>query len=1239
MPIRPHSDPEKRNRKTPELILCVPKLLPRDLWVEAAEKARQVNPVNMLVPDRALLIPEFGDTPDRIAVVTTKYWPKETPQLTVGFLDNPPAELRKRILLHMNAWGKTINIEFLASEADAQVRIARDSGEGHWSYVGTDILKISRDKPTMNLDSFSTKTSEAEFRRVVRHETGHTLGCPHEHMRKDLVALIDQKKAFKYYLATQGWDEQIVREQVLTPIEESSLIGTSCPDPNSIMCYQIPGSITTTGKPIPGGLDIAESDYAFMATIYRKPDASAGKTKGTIELRRGPAYKEVLETVEAFVEGIFPKGKIQNRLLNLGLREFLEEGAIEKYGFPFRFLSQLDEAILALAYFLHRFKDEGGKLSVYGLNKLSKGEVKTLSYWMSEKAKLYLEIQNMILLLNGVEGRESQVTRIFAFKNISDMAFLTQSAISAISEQRASKIKIGFLFTDSFKSDKPVDPLSNTLVIHFEPKNSKNHTSSLRPNFYELYEVPGRDTMHSLPYQQYCSSRWYRDFREATKLTSGAEKVRARRLKALLSTFDEPSWTEFGDGDLGKVHRFPRVGQEFFNSALVMMYKAYLDSPKLRKLPSYRTDKIIERFNDRVVTQDLVRLERAMSTFDGEEWARIRAVDPTSVKDTLQLHESDPTYRHWLRRGLNRVLRKESNVQLERVYIIEDTTPSAEEQYDSLVRNMQYYLDYFHFEISELAGIATRHKEGYKRKLHPWEAEMWTLLKNRVKIYVTSRSTLKHFWPQLPGQETLAKMLGDFSSDILHSSPDPLQQLTTLDFLSTDDMIYAFDNPTGDPGELHFNAYLLRKDLNIEKEEKILFDFIKEENLIPLVRQQNIERMKNLMDSITEYRSAYRSVTSFKKKFKELEERIKPIREELEPAIERQRDATMGGNGLEKYLKKHPKILFEYPGELLAIRKEAESMLFNYFTPKVEYFFKLLRHMSVEVKFFDKIESVDIREIYPFSDVEGFTVPRRKNLSEKLANLIKTGVEPDTFPLPPQSQGVKPRQPKTGDARISAEVPQKIPKTSDAQISAEVPQKIKLLLLAANPIGTPYLHLNEEVARISRNVDFGPEQRNFEVQWKPAARVSELQDHLFRFKPTIVHLSAHNDPNIGLLLTDDVGHPQGVSIRGLKRVFGLHESIRCVVINSCKSKSFAEAIAEEIDSVIGMSEAIKDVAAMTFSSMFYKILSYRQSIKSAFDAGLAELELQGQVGSDIPVLISRRQDPSKIFLLGKKLES
>lgn len=141
---------------------------------------------------------------------------------------------------------------------------------GYWSYLGTDILLIAPDQPTMNLEGFTMATSDAKFHRVVRHETGHTLGFPHEHMRKHLVELIDPDKAIAYYGASQGWTEEEVRQQVLTPIEKSSLLGTNRTDSNSIMCYQIPGALTRNGKPISGGNDIDQLDYEFAGECYPK---------------------------------------------------------------------------------------------------------------------------------------------------------------------------------------------------------------------------------------------------------------------------------------------------------------------------------------------------------------------------------------------------------------------------------------------------------------------------------------------------------------------------------------------------------------------------------------------------------------------------------------------------------------------------------------------------------------------------------------------------------------------------------------------------------------------------------------------------------------------------------------------------------------------------------------------------------------------------------------------------------
>jgi hypothetical protein len=173
----------------------------------------------------------------------------------------------------MNAWAAYANVAFVETNGDAQVRIARESGAsgGYWSYIGTDILSIDADKPTMNLEGFTMNMPDSEFHRVIRHESGHTLGFPHEHMRAELVAKIDPAKAIAYFAQMDGWSEAEVKAQVLTPIEEGSLWGTADADPESIMCYQIPAEITTDGQPILGGTDIDGLDAAFAAQVYPKP--------------------------------------------------------------------------------------------------------------------------------------------------------------------------------------------------------------------------------------------------------------------------------------------------------------------------------------------------------------------------------------------------------------------------------------------------------------------------------------------------------------------------------------------------------------------------------------------------------------------------------------------------------------------------------------------------------------------------------------------------------------------------------------------------------------------------------------------------------------------------------------------------------------------------------------------------------------------------------------------------------
>jgi hypothetical protein len=256
-------------------IVCTPRSLPATRLDAAARRAVEINPANAVQHRRVVRTP-IGRRggPRRLAVVIGRRWPASGVRLSVQFLDSPPANLRARILKHMNAWNKTANVVFTETRGTGEVRIARlDSPPemaGYWSYIGTEILEIPDDEPTLNLEGFTMSEAESEFRRVVRHEAGHTLGFEHEHMRGALVKKIDRKKAFVFFDRTQGWTRKEVEQQVLTPLKDKSIMGTTEADPLSIMCYEIPGSITKDGKAIVGGSDINKNDFTFAASVYPK---------------------------------------------------------------------------------------------------------------------------------------------------------------------------------------------------------------------------------------------------------------------------------------------------------------------------------------------------------------------------------------------------------------------------------------------------------------------------------------------------------------------------------------------------------------------------------------------------------------------------------------------------------------------------------------------------------------------------------------------------------------------------------------------------------------------------------------------------------------------------------------------------------------------------------------------------------------------------------------------------------
>lgn len=246
-----------------DYIPCINKELPSHLHYEAALTAIWYNPLN--AP------PAKFTKPEHISVLTNKYWGQEkVKDITFGFMEPTSVEMRNKIDLYANKWGKFSKARFRWSKTSPMVRITFQQ-EGYWSNVGTDILHVPLGLPTTCFQDFTVNTADSEWERVVPHEFGHVLGCPHEHERQEIIDLLDAEATIRLFMRTQGWSRQEVIEQILTPPAET-LMGASPVDVRSIMCYEFPASVTKNRQAIPGGKTFSSLDMEYFGKIYPKDD-------------------------------------------------------------------------------------------------------------------------------------------------------------------------------------------------------------------------------------------------------------------------------------------------------------------------------------------------------------------------------------------------------------------------------------------------------------------------------------------------------------------------------------------------------------------------------------------------------------------------------------------------------------------------------------------------------------------------------------------------------------------------------------------------------------------------------------------------------------------------------------------------------------------------------------------------------------------------------------------------------
>ncbi|MEM8504754.1 MAG: CHAT domain-containing protein [Cyanobacteria bacterium P01_D01_bin.1] len=218
--------------------------------------------------------------------------------------------------------------------------------------------------------------------------------------------------------------------------------------------------------------------------------------------------------------------------------------------------------------------------------------------------------------------------------------------------------------------------------------------------------------------------------------------------------------------------------------------------------------------------------------------------------------------------------------------------------------------------------------------------------------------------------------------------------------------------------------------------------------------------------------------------------------------------------------------------------------------------------------------------------------------------------------------------------------------------SAQPPENDKpyqqtILFLAANPVSTRPLRLDEEVREIESGLQRSRHRDRFTLKQRWAVRPRDMQRALLDCRPQIVHFSGHgigqatqhlatedtreisldhSEPTakVGLILEDPLGQPKLVSTESLGALFELFaDSVECVLLNACYSEQQAQAIAQHIPYVIGMNQAIGDRAAIEFAVGFYDALGAGESVERAYKLGCVAIQMSNIPEHLTPLLVSQ----------------
>lgn len=221
--------------------------------------------------ERARLIIMHADKWVNGTVVKYAFFDAKEPFTRWAGTDALRSQARKAFQRYMD-FGIGVRFEPAPDRASAQVRIGFEPGDGHWSYIGRQVLQQGADDRTMNLDPTDGIASGDYGIDVATHEIGHTLGFPHEHQNPNAGIVWDEEAVYRALGGPpNNWSRQMTFHNIIEKIQPDQVQGSSW-DPNSIMHYPFEAGLIREPAQYRQGLHpaggLSQRDHEWVRTFY-----------------------------------------------------------------------------------------------------------------------------------------------------------------------------------------------------------------------------------------------------------------------------------------------------------------------------------------------------------------------------------------------------------------------------------------------------------------------------------------------------------------------------------------------------------------------------------------------------------------------------------------------------------------------------------------------------------------------------------------------------------------------------------------------------------------------------------------------------------------------------------------------------------------------------------------------------------------------------------------------------------